>query len=391
MSGKLRVLVEGWRFLEQSFSLAGQWQCLMLMRRPDIDLRYIERPLHLAQWKQRRGIFRPEQEQALADMKEPADGETFDVNYRIDYPYNLQPSDATVALMFATAEYRTIFANSFKAPPDKAAIAAEPRFGIITPARWNVEAFLNLGFPPERIQVVPLGFDPTIFRQTPGVREQTREKLGLKGFLFMTAGAMTQNKGIDLLIQAFAAVAQKRPDVYLLLKGADQLYRSKEHIQNYLKLLSTELQQLVQSRLVYVTGALSNQDMAALYQAADTYVSSYLAEGFNIPVLEATACGLPVICSDGGPTDDFTDPAFTKRIRCQLKLASIAGQQSVVGQYLVPDRDHLIELMLNAVDDAAWRTLANTEGAAFAHKNFTWERSVDRLVQAFHQAKNARQ
>ena len=47
-------------------------------------------------------------------------------------------------------------------------------------------------------------------------------------------------------------------------------------------------------------------------QAADVYVSPYHAEGFNLPVLEAVACGIPVVVSAGGSTEDFTHPAFAR-------------------------------------------------------------------------------
>jgi glycosyltransferase involved in cell wall biosynthesis len=121
--------------------------------------------------------------------------------------------------------------------------------------------------------------------------------------------------------------------------------------------------------------------MAELYQAADCYVSPYVAEGFGIPVLEAAACGLPVICTEGGPTDDFVSDEFALRIastREELAQMQTGGAPPGIG--LIPDMDHLIHLMLCTVDDADFREAARHAAPAYVQP-FTWSRVVDRLLQ----------
>ena len=59
---------------------------------------------------------------------------------------------------------------------------------------------------------------------------------------------------------------------------------------------------------------LSSDELAELMACADVYVSPYKAEGFNLPVLESMALGVPVIITKGGPTDDFTNAAFAKYV-----------------------------------------------------------------------------
>src|SRR5205807_2926158 len=100
----------------------------------------------------------------------------------------------------------------------------------------------------------------------------------------------------------------------LVLKGMDQLYDSKGFLLRNLQTLSTGDQQVVLERMKYIGDSLSHQAMAMLYQVADVYVSPYRAEGFNLPVLEAAACGIPIICTHGGPTDDFVTDEFARRI-----------------------------------------------------------------------------
>jgi glycosyltransferase involved in cell wall biosynthesis len=116
--------------------------------------------------------------------------------------------------------------------------------------------------------------------------------------------------------------------------------------------------------------------MAALYQAADAYVSPYQAEGFNMPVLEAMACGLPVICTKGGPTDEFTHPDFARRI--DSTLVAMKEEDKL---RLAPDVDHLIALMADVVGNGAFLEQARTAGPAFVATRFTWTHVVDRLLQ----------
>jgi len=112
-----------------------------------------------------------------------------------------------------------------------------------------------------------------------------------------------------------------------------------------------------------------------LYQAADCYVSPYLAEGFNLPVLEAAACGLPVICTGGGSTDDFVTDQFARKIE---SVEAIVGDQELV--LLRPDVGHLTALMCSAIEDSGWRELAAKQGPLHVRSGYTWDIVVDRLV-----------
>ena len=185
------------------------------------------------------------------------------------------------------------------------------------------------------------------------------------------------HKGIDLLLKAFAAVLERHPDARLILKGSDPLYNSKDIIGGYLNALSVAERERVLSNLVYIGNHASMDDMTLLYQAADAYVSPYRAEGFNMPVLEAMACGVPVICTDGGPTDDFTTGEFALRVAARLTPALFDDTPAA---QLEPDPDHLLELMLRAIEDEAWCRRARSRGPAFAHEHMNWDRIAGDLL-----------
>src|SRR5262249_32741886 len=135
----------------------------------------------------------------------------------------------------------------------------------------------------------------------------------------------------------------------------------------------------VAAKLIYNGDTYSSRMMADLLRAADAYVSPYLAEGFNLPVLEAAACGVPVICTGGGPTDEFTEESFAQRIR-SIPVRIKVGPHDV-GDCLEPDIDHLVELMREAVRERDSGTRRAAAGAAYVSENFTWERVTDRLLE----------
>jgi glycosyltransferase involved in cell wall biosynthesis len=145
------------------------------------------------------------------------------------------------------------------------------------------------------------------------------------------------------------------------LKGIDTLYDSKGMLFRTLETLPATEKQRIVANIRYNGAPISFREMALLYQAADVFVSPYRAEGFNIPALEAAACGLPVICTRGGPTDDFVTDAFALKINSRKTVFTYEG---CVHSRLDPDVGHLTALMMSSIEDIAWRKRALAAGPA---------------------------
>jgi glycosyltransferase involved in cell wall biosynthesis len=368
------LCVEGWRWLHHSYAMVNQWQLLALIKRNDVALRIVDLPLYHDQWRRSRGLFRAEDEAKLNAIVELAAGESVDATYRIAYPYDLTQEAAGHTAVFGTSEYQFLDASRFAGPFDIDALKRSERFSIVTPSRWSREGFLRLGLRDAQVDVVPHGVAPEFFYPSQPARAAMREKSKLSGFVFCNASAMTDNKGIDLLLRAFAVVSDRHPDARLLLKGADGLYASKSAVVQILSSFPDVVKTRVAARILYDGSTLPTERMADFYRAADVYVSPYRAEGFNLPVLEALACGVPVICTKGGPTDEFLDATFARFID------STPTPYPPGGLRLEPDLDHLIELMLGAIGDEMWRSAGATAGAAHAAANFNWDVVVEKLL-----------
>ena len=291
-----RLLIEGWRFIHHSYALVAQSHCLCILKRGDIDLRFRDLPFYSDVWKATPGIFAPEEESALAQLAAPEPGFAPDATFslRPERP-DFSASPPGRKFVFGTAEYRVLTEENRGGLRSAAEVA--DTVSVVAPSRWAALAFERFGLPPERIHVVPHGIDPAVMHPDEQDRTVVRSALGVQEhFVFMAVGAMTWNKGLDILLAAFARVAETEPGVRLVLKGVDALYPSKNFVREVLDGLAASAREAVASRLVYEGRTLSMRGIAHLLRGADCYVSPYRAEGFNLPVLEAMACGVPILC-----------------------------------------------------------------------------------------------
>ena len=374
-----RLQFEGWRFIPHSYALVAQAHCLCLLRRGDIDLRFRDVPYYYPTWKTTGGLVAPEEERALAALRAPE----MEFLPEATFSMRAEESDFTAArsgrkFVFGTPEYRVLGDGQRGGLSSGAELPGG--IDIVTPSHWCVPAYERFGIARSRIHVVPHGVDPDVHHADAASRAVARAALDIEDHeqVFLSVGAMTPNKGIDLLLAAFARLVASEPDVRLVLKGTDGLYPSRDLVKAALDELSSAARDAVIRRMTYTGGTYSSGKMADLYRAADVYAAPYRAEGFNLPVLEAAACGVPVICTSGGPTDDFTDAAWCGRIRSARDRPRLSAER--VGDALAPDSEHLFELMAAAARDRdGWRRMGE-RGAAHVHARFSWTTVTDRLV-----------
>lgn len=381
MSGDATIFVRGWRSIPHSYAIINQFQCLELLRRPGVKLYFEDVPYFRKKWSAT-PLMSAEQEQLLSSIPPlPADV-TPDVEYRIAFPYDLvTPSRGRRLFVFGTSEHNSVPDNYLShGIPLAEAHHQAPQAVIVTCSNWSREGFIRSGADPDRVLVVPAGIDPALFQPpTPEQRAAARKHLGIADgdFVFLSLGNMAGSKGMRLLLHTFAAVLSQHANVRLVLKGLDTLYSSTRFLQGELEGIAQQDVQRIATKLSYTGQSLPFAEMPRLYHAADCYVSPYYAEGFNMPVLEAIACGLPVICTAGGSTDDFTTDDFAFRIESILQ--DTPGPNGPLARTLIPSPPSLLEQMLRVITDAEFRNRAHRSGPTFAEK-FAWSHIVDQLL-----------
>lgn len=372
-----KMIVEGWRFLPHSYSIINQFQCLEILKRKEIELFHLDSPPYRSDWVSYNNLFNPIDGIALASIRSPSLNQFSDVTLRIEFPFRINLSNSKRTYVFMTSEKG--YVPSYHLQPNCSLEKAhrDSNIVLITPSNWAKAGLERSGADSSRIKVIPHGIDPNIFKPLPEEeRILLRKQLGLDGFIFLSVGALNGAKRTDLVLKAFARVLEKYPEARLVLKGLDNIHKSKDWLNMARGFLTETETKHAFDRMTYIGDSLPFSDVAKLYQIADSYLAPYSAEGFCLPVLEAAACGLPVICTKGGATDDFTNSDFTLSIDSQI--VEITGEDPAI--CLDPNLEHLVDLMHSVIERDSFRKSAKTNGSSFVHQNFTWKHVVDKLL-----------
>jgi glycosyltransferase involved in cell wall biosynthesis len=178
----------------------------------------------------------------------------------------------------------------------------------------------------------------------------------ITGPFLLFVGRLSAQKGLDLLLAAFERLRAERPDLQLVLMGPD--FRGYE----------AEARQIaanlgVADRVLFA-GILSHQLKLAAFVDAELFVLPSYAENFGTVIMEALACGLPVVISDGVNTHQ------------ELRSAGIATVVHRTVESVAAGID-------SALADATMRTRIAVDGPAFVHTHYTWDAIVPKVIAAY--------
>ena len=176
--------------------------------------------------------------------------------------------------------------------------AAGRAAGLVTVCQALKDVLVGLDVAPARIEVMRNGVDLNLFRplEPAAQRALGRARLGLAGRTLLSVGLLIPRKGHDLAIRALALL----PGVTLLIAGNGPEEAG-------LRALAKDCG--VGGRVRFL-GALSQPELREHYGAADALVLASSREGWANVLLEAMACGTPVIASDvGGTAEVVASPA----------------------------------------------------------------------------------
>ncbi len=221
-------------------------------------------------------------------------------------------------------------------------------------SRSDIARYLSV--PLQRIEHIPLGVSPTIQgvpRERASTYVATQYDLHQPYVFFL--GTLTERKNLRRTLTAFARVARDYPAVQLVIAGT-RLWRA------------TPLEELIATlgiaQHVRVLGHVPDRDLPALYSAAAAFVFPSLYEGFGLPVIEAMACGTPVITSNVS------------------SLPEVAGDAALlVDPY---NEEEIAAALLTLLRDPATAAQLRERGLARA-ATYTWERTARATLATYEQ------
>ncbi len=204
--------------------------------------------------------------------------------------------------------------------------------------------------PQEKISVLYSGVDERFQPVTKAGRlAAVRQKYGLSAAPYLLAVSTIQpRKNYAMLIRAFRPVAARHPHHLVIAGGKGWLYEET---------LAEVERQGLQGRVHFI-GFVADADLPALYSAASLFVFPSLYEGFGLPLLEAMACGAPVVSSNAS------------------SLPEVAGEAAVL---LSPHDEAAWSAALDRLlDDAPQRARLVAAGFRQARR-FRWQQAAAQL------------
>ncbi len=210
--------------------------------------------------------------------------------------------------------------------------------------------------PAEKVTVLYSGVSALFMPERSEKRLQAvrgKYALGRQPYVF-SVSTLQPRKNYRMLIRAFKAVAEQRAHNLVIAGGKGWLHEE----------ITAEIARQNLEDRVLLVGFVDDDDLPALYSGASLFAYPSLYEGFGLPLLEAMACGVPVLNSNAS------------------SLTEVAGQATV--QLSPQDEQAWSETMLTLLGDATKR--AGMVAAGFMQaKQFTWARAAQELKAIYRQ------
>lgn len=216
----------------------------------------------------------------------------------------------------------------------------------------------RLRIPEAKIDVIPEGVEPAFAPAAPKRKEAVARRYRLGHPFFLYVGTYLSHKNLDTLVRAFARLAASRPaPVELVLAGKKG--RNSENVERLVGQLG------LQDR-VRMTGFVADEDLPVLYSLCTAFVYPSRYEGFGLPLLEAMACGAPVLAANSS---------------C---LPEVGGQAAV---YFATDGvGELSSLLLRILTEDHFRFELSRRGLARAAQ-FTWRATAEKTLAVYERAR----
>lgn len=202
-----------------------------------------------------------------------------------------------------------------------------------------------------KISVIYNGVGTEFVPASPLTIEAFRRERGLPARFFLYLGTLEPRKNLSLLIRAFAqwriGTTAANREIKLVIAGAKGWFYEQ---------IFTLVKQLQLEQSILFPGFVPAAELPDWYRAAELFIYPSLFEGFGLPVVEAMACGVPVICSDTG------------------SLVEVVGANALT--FPAQNEGALVDRLHQVMADAPLRQELRRLGLARAQQ-FSWQRTAE--------------
>jgi glycosyltransferase involved in cell wall biosynthesis len=269
-------------------------------------------------------------------------GTNFDLPYWTRSPTVLTIHDLSL-LLFPETHEKHLVRRARRVMP----LMVRKATAIITPSETvKREVCEHLGVSEDKVFAIPEAARACFYPATLYETEPVRQRLGIEPEFILFVGTVEPRKNLLTLARAFERIAKTHARLQLVIAG--QKGWLSDDLMAYLK------KSAIHDRVLF-TGHLSDDDLRVLYSSCRVFVYPSLYEGFGLPLLEAMACGAPVVTSNVG--------SIVETVGNAARLISPT------------DPDDLAQAITALLDDTREREHLSASGIEHA-KNFSWARTA---------------
>jgi GT2 family glycosyltransferase len=250
---------------------------------------------------------------------------------------------------------------------------------VWVPSTFNAETFRDCGVA-RPIRVMPLGVNPDYFNlRIRGFRASPR-------YTFLSIFEWGERKAPAALLQAYARTFSRQDDVLLLLK----VINHDPGVGVQAQIAALNLPEAGPPIAMLYNQELPAHQMGSLYRSADCFVLPTRGEGWGLPILEAMACGLPVIATNWSAHTDFMTSENAYPVRYRL-IPAIAKCPYYAGfHWADPDVEHLAERMRYVYDHPEEACQVGERAAQDALTRWTWRQAAQKIQERLLQIEDER-
>ena len=235
---------------------------------------------------------------------------------------------------------------------------------VWVPSKWQAECTIAQGMPIDKVKVVPEGVDiNTFYPEDP----QTTLDYVDGRFKFVLFGRWEYRKATKEIIETFLKTFTKDDPVDLILSADNQfatdgLKSTEERLEHF----------GFTDERIKVKHFPSREDYITYLKNGHVFLSCARSEGWNLPLIEAMACGTPSIYSNcSGQTE------FASGKGLPVKIVGEKPNPDNVGNYYEPDFEDLARVMRDAFENYTDHKKRAIEEAKIIHRDFNWEKVAE--------------
>lgn len=241
---------------------------------------------------------------------------------------------------------------------------------VWVPSLFNLETFRNSGVKVP-IHLMPLGVDTNYFN--PLIKKFPVSE----DFKFLTVFEWGERKAPEDLIKAFNRTFRAKEPVVLLCKA--NCTDPSVNVPEIIRSLNLDPEG---GRIEFIFNKyLPYYQLGSLYRSADCFVLATRGEGWGMPILEAMACGLPVIATNWSAQTTFMNSYNAYPLQVKKLIPAVAKCPYYKGfKWAEPDSDHLSALMRHVFENQEEARAKGARAAADVQDNWTFTHTAARIA-----------